>query len=104
MDYGGQEFIGSVAFRFQSDPEIEKYCGHVGVAVRKEMQNKGYAQQAMTLTLDVFRDKQMLYVLYTTSADNVPSARLVKSLGGYHVEHFDNPMGFGPTDLYRIDL
>jgi predicted acetyltransferase len=97
------DFIGSLAFRFRSDPELEKICGHIGVTIAPSYRQNGFATKAMELSKEQFRTKGFERILYTVSPTNSASVALVRRCGGVKVESLLNPHNFGPTDVYSID-
>jgi len=98
------DFVGSVACRFKSDPEIEKVCGHIGIAIAAPYRRKGYATQGIELAKGSFLQHGMKEILYTVSPTNTASVALVQKAQGEKIDHLPNPLGFGPTDIYRIKL
>lgn len=102
-------FLGTVALRFAGDDELLTiYAGHIGVAVRPALLNKGYGVRAIKECfgdiLDKARARHMDYAIMTCDEQNRASARLIEYFGGVFENKVDDVL-FGGTSLrYRIAI
>ncbi|HEY9756558.1 MAG TPA: GNAT family N-acetyltransferase [Oculatellaceae cyanobacterium] len=107
--HDGLRFLGTVSLRFAGDREvIEEYGGHVGLAIRPALLNKGYgvraAQLAWKLVAETAISHGLRAILVTCNPDNAPSRRLIEHNGGKLVKRLEDALGTGPSLLYEIVL
>lgn len=105
----GKKFLGSLAIRYDGDKEVlEKYCGHVGMAIRPRLLNKGYgvkaARKAWLFLKEKFTDKNMNSIFMTCNKTNKVSERLITYMGGAFYAKHDDVFGEGPNTVFRIML
>lgn len=105
----GTRFLGTVALRFEGDREImEEFAGHIGMAVRPALLNKGYGPRAIQKTLNIIAEKfikrGLSHIFATCDLENSASSRLIQHFGGELVEKYDDLYGFGPSLRYIVKL
>lgn len=105
----GRRFIGTVSLRYAGDPEIiDNFGGHLGLAIRPALLNKGYgvkaAQQAWALAEMLIKEKGLTKVLVSCSPTNTASRRLIEHNGGKLLRRDEDAHGTGPNLLFEIDL
>lgn len=102
------ELAGTIGLRWQNGtPALPPWCyGHIGYSVVPWKRRRGYATAALALMLPEARKIGLPYVLITTTADNVPSQRVILANGGVLVEQFTMAQAHGNGDglRYRIVL
>ncbi len=102
------EFCGAIGFRWQPGTEaLPPHClGHIGYAVIPAKRNRGFATEAVKLTLPLAKAEGLQFVELTTDLDNLASQRTIVKAGGVLHEQFDKPSQFGgkPGLRYRILL
>lgn len=102
------EFCGSIGFRWQpGTSELPPHVlGHIGYAVVPWKQRRGYATQALKLTLQAAKAEGLAYVEITTDEANLASQRVITANGGRCVEQFRKPAALGGAESlrFRIDL
>ena len=76
------KLLGMINIRHTLNEYLYNYGGHIGYSVRKIERKKGYAKEMMKLALDECRRLEMKKVLLTCDADNIASAKTIKSCGG----------------------
>ncbi len=105
----GERYLGSVSLRFAGDREvIEEFGGHIGVAIRPELLNKGYGVRAATLAWQLagayFKERGTNPIYVSCNPTNTPSKRLIEHNGGKLVKEKIDAFGTGPSLIYAIDL
>ena len=101
------EFCGSIGFRWSRDggPELPPYVlGHIGFSLVPWKRAKGIATRALALMLEEPRRMALPYVEITTTADNVPSRKVIEANGGVLVETFRQPDAHGGEDVLRFRM
>ena len=76
------ELVGIVRMRHELTPMLRKQGGHIGYYIRPRARGKGYAAQALRLTLAELTKLNVAKALVTVYADNIPSNRTAQSCGG----------------------
>jgi predicted acetyltransferase len=102
-------FLGTVALRYRGDNDIlQHYAGHIGMAVRPALLNKGYGPRAIQALgqeiIERMRQRGIDAIFATCSPDNAPSRRLIEHFGGLLLERSEDVLGTGPSLRYRIAL
>jgi predicted acetyltransferase len=105
----GRRFIGTVSLRYSGAPEIiDDYGGHVGLAIRPSLLNKGFgvraAQEAWKLAGKLVQEKGLTRIRVSCSPGNTPSKRLIEHNGGKLIRRDEDVHGTGPNLLYEIAL
>jgi len=105
----GNRYLGSVSLRYAGDREIiEEFGGHVGIAIRPSLLNRGYGVRASTLALklstSLFKERGIRSIFVTCNPDNAPSKRLIEHSGGKLVKEKADAFGTGPSLIYAIEL
>ncbi len=105
----GERYLGSVSLRYAGDKElIEEFGGHIGVAIRPGLLNKGYGVRAAALAWQLaasyFREQGINSIYVTCNPSNSASKRLIEHNGGKLVQEKNDAFGSGPSLIYVIDL
>jgi predicted acetyltransferase len=105
----GSRFIGTVSFRYAGDKElIELIGGHVGMAIRPSLLNRGYGVKAAEAAWHIVRQKMqergIRSLIATCSPSNRSSKRLIEHNGGQLIDQSENIHGFGPNLTFQINL
>lgn len=105
----GERYLGSVSLRFSGDREvIEEFGGHIGVAIRPALLNRGYGVKAAALAWQLaggyFLERGISKILVTCNPTNSASRRLIVHNGGRLVRERANAFGTGPSLIFEIDL
>jgi predicted acetyltransferase len=105
----GERYLGSVSLRYAGDRElIEEFGGHIGVAIRPGLLNKGYGVRAAALAWQLagafFRERGINSIYVTCNPSNSASKRLIEHNGGKLVQEKKDAFGSGPSLIYVIDL
>ena len=105
----GERYLGSVSLRFSGDREvIEEFGGHIGVAIRPALLNRGYGVKAAALAWQLagayFLERGIKRILVTCNPTNSASRRLIEHNGGRLVKEKPDAFGTGPSLIFEIDL
>ncbi len=108
----GERFLGTLPLRYDLDHPLleEAGCGHVGLAIRPSLLNKGYGVKACYVAyeyaLQRFREKGFSCFLASADPENRPSWHLIEHFGGKRLREIgdDESLGYGRSVIYRIDL
>jgi predicted acetyltransferase len=105
----GNRFIGSVPLRYAGDRElIEKYCGHMGMAIRPSLLYKGYGVRALMHATElgraVAKAKGLKLILLSCDRTNIASRRLIEHAGGKFLSSDEDFHGAGSILMYQISL
>ena len=76
------KFIGRVSLRHRLTEQLKIYGGHIGYFVRPSERKKGYASEALSMTLLEARKLGLKKVLITCDEDNIGSKRTIEKNGG----------------------
>jgi predicted acetyltransferase len=102
------EFCGVIGLRWQpGTAELPPHVlGHIGFAVVPWKRRRGYATQALALTLADAKAEGLAYVELTADVSNLASRAVIEANGGRLVERFRKPDAYGGGESYRfrIDL
>lgn len=106
--YGNDEIIvGMINYRadIERSPYLRIYGGHIGYAVRKEDRGKGIGKMMLTDFLLFLKEKYNLKeVLITCLKANLPSKKLIESVGGIYLDEiYFNPEN-DYVQRYKIEL
>jgi len=104
-----ERYLGSVSLRYSGDREvIEEFGGHIGVAIRPGLLNRGYGVRAAALAWKVagefFRNRGISKIFVTCNPDNSASKRLIEHNGGKLLKEVSDCFGTGPSLIYTIEL
>ncbi|MBA3857120.1 MAG: hypothetical protein C0507_09465 [Cyanobacteria bacterium PR.3.49] len=102
-------YLGSVSLRYSGDRElIEEFGGHVGIAIRPGLLNRGYGVRASMLALQLatthFKARGIHSIYVSCNPNNSPSKRLIEHNGGKLAKEKSDAFGTGPSLIYKIDL
>jgi predicted acetyltransferase len=105
----GERYLGSVSLRFSGDKEvIEEFGGHIGVAIRPALLNKGYGVKAASLAWQLagayFKERGINSIYVSCNPTNTASRRLIEHNGGKLVKEKPDAFGTGPSLIFAIDL
>jgi predicted acetyltransferase len=76
------KLVGMINIRHSLNEYLYNYGGHIGYSVRRNERRKGYAREMLKIVLEECRKLEMKKVLLTCDADNIASAKIIKSCGG----------------------
>lgn len=76
------KLVGMINIRHALNEYLYNYGGHIGYSVRKAEWRKGYAKEMLKIALEKCRGLKMKKILITCDADNIASAKTIKSCGG----------------------
>lgn len=76
------KLVGMINIRHALNEYLYNYGGHIGYSVRKAERRKGYAKEMLKIALKKCRELKMKKILITCDADNIASAKTIKSCGG----------------------
>ena len=105
----GNRFIGSVPLRYMGDDAfIQNFCGHIGMAIRPSLLNRGYGVRALihalTLARAAARSKGMDALLASCDKKNNASMRLIEHAGGKLVRSHDGFCGAQHNLIYQLNV
>ena len=105
----GDRFLGSIALRYAGAPEIlEIYAGHIGMAIRPALLNRGYGPRTVLrlrgTLVDRLRVNGLEWAYATCHPENAASRRLIEFSGGVLMERTEDAFGKGPSLRFRIDF
>ena len=76
------KLIGMINIRHTLNEYLYNYGGHIGYSVKKSERGKGYAREMLKIALNKCSKLGIKKVLLTCDADNIASAKVIKSCGG----------------------
>lgn len=76
------KLVGMINIRHTLNDYLFNFGGHIGYSVRKDERRKGYAKEMLKMALQECRKLGMKRVLLTCDAENIASAKTIKSCGG----------------------
>lgn len=76
------KLVGMINIRHALNEYLHNYGGHIGYSVRRAERRKGYAKVMLKFALEECRKLEIKKVLLTCDADNIASAKTIKSSGG----------------------
>jgi predicted acetyltransferase len=102
----GDEWIGIGNIRHRLTPELERFGGHIGYAIRYSRWNMGYGTLQLRLLLAEARRLGIKRALITCSRGNIGSARVIEKNGGVLENIVDNVIDGQriETCRYWVDL
>ncbi|HNB21096.1 MAG TPA: GNAT family N-acetyltransferase [Candidatus Melainabacteria bacterium] len=105
----GERYLGSVSLRFSGDREvIEEFGGHIGIAIRPSLLNRGYGVKAAGLAWQLagayFKERGINSIYVSCNPYNHASRRLIEHNGGRLVKEKSDAFGTGPSLIFVIDL
>jgi predicted acetyltransferase len=91
-DFG--QAVGLVRLRPRLNAQLLSFGGHLGYYIAPAFRGRGYGKAGLRLALRELRTRGVARALVTVEAGNVPSLRLVASLGGiFEDERVDEETG-----------
>ncbi len=100
----GNEVVGRIGVRHDLNDELRLRGGHIGYAVMRAHQRKGYGTHALAQALPIARALGLAHVLITCDDDNVGSIRVIEANGGVLRDTIVVPERTVPTRRYDIAL
>lgn len=100
----GHRVLACSHLRHHLTPELERFGGHIGYAVRPSERRKGHGTILLALTLSKARKHGLVRVLVTCDDDNIGSARVIEKNGGVFHDMGTNTRSGKPLRRYWIDL
>lgn len=76
------KLIGIINIRHSLNEYLYNYGGHIGYSVTKNQRRKGYAKKMLKMALGECKKLEMNKILVTCDAENIASAKTIKSCGG----------------------
>ena len=76
------KLVGMINIRHTLNEYLYNYGGHIGYSVKKSERGKGYAREMLKIALQECIKLGIKKVLLTCDADNIASAKVIKSCGG----------------------
>ncbi|MBD7911445.1 GNAT family N-acetyltransferase [Clostridium cibarium] len=76
------KLIGIINIRHSLNEYLYNYGGHIGYSVTKNQRRKGYAKKMLKMALEECKKLEMNKILVTCDAENIASAKTIKSCGG----------------------
>jgi predicted acetyltransferase len=76
------KLIGMINIRHTLNEYLYNYGGHIGYSVKKSERGKGYAREMLKIALMKCSKLKIKKVLLTCDANNIASAKVIKSCGG----------------------
>ena len=103
-----KRFIAAISIRYDTNTLTTKYAGHVGMAVRPPLLNKGYGVKACQLgwskAKEEFKKRGLTRIMASCNPKNTASARLIQYNGGIYDHSDKKAAGYGPLDIYWIPV
>ena len=88
---GEKRILGAINIRYELNPYLFNYGGHIGYGIRPTERQKGYATEMLKLALEHCREKGLDRVLITCNKNNIASANtMIKNGGKLENEVWDN--------------
>jgi len=75
-------FIGRLNIRFRLTPDLERWGGHIGYAIRPSFQRRGFGTHLLGLGITTARASGLGGLLLTCTATNLASIRVIEANGG----------------------
>ncbi len=102
-------FLGAVALRYDAAPNVlGDYAGHIGMAMRPLLINRGMGARAIRQGLGVlaekFQNKGLTSILAICNAQNPASRRLIEYFGGQFVRERPATFEKGTSLHFRLSL
>ncbi len=101
-------FIGAISLRYDDDPIMLSYAGHVGMAIRPSLLNKGFGVKGINIgynkAKEEFKKRGLKRIMASCETENTASARLIKHNGGILTGTIENGGGYGKLEVYWIDV
>jgi predicted acetyltransferase len=96
------KLIGIINIRHSLNEYLYNYGGHIGYCVKKNERRKGYAKEMLKMVLEKCARLGLEKVLITCDANNIASAKTIKSCGG--VLENEVPLEDTVIQRYWVDL
>jgi len=96
--------VGMVRMRHYLNDKLLVHGGHIGYFIRHDQRGKGYAKEALRLTLIELRKLGEKRALLTVGPDNVPSIKVVERNGGKFRSMGTDPETGNTFRRYWIEL
>lgn len=79
----GTHIVGRTSIRHHLNQSLERTGGHIGYVVVPEFRRRGYANQILSLSLQIARAKLGIRrLLVTCDQDNIGSMKVIERCGG----------------------
>lgn len=96
--------VGMVRMRHCLNERLRFEGGHIGFFIRSDSRGRGYAREALRLTLLEIRKLGEERILLTADLDNTPSIRVIEANGGGLKDTDVDPDSGKEFGRYWIDL
>lgn len=87
----GSEIVGMLNLRTALNDYLENFGGHIGYAIRPDVQNRGYGRKMLKLGLVFAQAEGLKRVLITCDDQNQASAAVIEACGGRLEDKRINP-------------
>jgi predicted acetyltransferase len=84
-------FIGRLNIRFKLTPELQRWGGHIGYAIRPSFQRRGFGTHILAKGIEAAREAGLGGLLLTCLDTNIASIRVIEANGGALLEVGPHP-------------
>jgi predicted acetyltransferase len=84
-------FIGRLNIRFRLTPELQRWGGHIGYAIRPNFEGRGFGRHILAEGIKAARRGGLKGLLVTCLDTNIASIRIIESNGGRLIDQGPHP-------------